>query len=114
MNEDAERPWGIYETLLDSDKYKVKKISVKPKQRPSYEYHHKRSEVWVVVQGVGLVTLDEEETAVFVGDVVEVPVGAKHRIQNTDDTEDLVFIEVQHGTYFGEDDIVRVSDDYNR
>jgi mannose-6-phosphate isomerase len=114
MNEYVERPWGTYETLLDSDKCKVKKISVKPKQRPSYQYHHKRSEVWVVVEGAGLVTLDEKETTVSVGDVVEVPAGAKHRIQNTDDTENLVFIEVQHGTYFGEDDIVRISDDYNR
>ncbi len=107
------RPWGHYENLLDVDYCKVKRIVVKPNQRPSYQYHHKRSEHWVIVQGTALVTLEGEEVTYIPGDHIFIPTGKKHRIQNTG-KNDLIFIEVQCGTYFGEDDIVRVSDDYNR
>ena len=92
MNYKEERPWGTFENLLDTDYCKVKEIVIKKGGRPSYQYHHKRSEVWVVVN---------------------VPVGTKHRVENRND-EDLKFIEVQVGTYFGEDDIVRLEDDYGR
>lgn len=108
-----DRPWGHYENLLDADYCKVKRITVRKGQRPSYQYHHKRSEHWVVVQGSALVTIDDDEKTHEVGDHIFVPVGSKHRIENVGE-EDLIFIEVQCGTYFGEDDIVRVSDDYNR
>jgi mannose-6-phosphate isomerase len=111
--ETDERPWGRYEVLLDADYCKVKRLWVKPGQRPSYQYHHKRSEVWTVVAGSGIVVLDDEPRAVAAGNTIIVPVGVKHRIENTG-SEDLVFIEVQHGSYFGEDDIVRIEDDYKR
>lgn len=109
-----QRPWGTFENLLDCELCKVKKIVVKPQQQPSYQYHHKRSEVWVVVQGTGVVTLNDEPVGVTKGDIVEIDVLEKHRIKNVSETEDLIFIEVQLGTYFGEDDIVRISDDYKR
>ena len=113
MTEVVKKPWGTYENLLDSTECKVKRIVVKPEQRPSYQYHFKRSEVWVVVGGSGIVTIEGEDMSVSAGSTITVPIRAKHRIKNTG-TEDLVFIEVQLGTYFGEDDIVRVEDDYER
>ena len=107
------RPWGMFQNLLDTDYCKVKRIAVNPDQRLSYQYHHKRSEVWTIVKGSGLMTLDDFEFKVSEGDVIEIPVKKKHRIQNNGEDE-LIFIEVQHGSYFGEDDIVRLQDDYKR
>ena len=107
------RPWGSFEHLLDTDYCKVKEIIVKPGQRLSYQYHHKRSEAWVVVQGVATVTLDDKDINYAVGEIVDIPVGMKHRVRN-DYEDDLIFIETQTGTYFGEDDIVRIEDDYGR
>ena len=111
------RPWGSFEHLLDTDYCKVKEIIVKPGQRLSYQYHHKRSECWVVVQGRATVTLDgkdfEYESDNQLGNIVNIPVGTKHRVRN-DEEIDLIFIETQTGTYFGEDDIVRLEDDYGR
>ena len=116
-NYKEERPWGTFENLLDTDYCKVKEIVIKKGGRPSYQYHHKRSEVWVVVQGEAVVTLNDVEY-IFKAlknftPVINVPVGTKHRVENRQD-EDLRFIEVQVGTYFGEDDIVRLEDDYGR
>ena len=114
-----ERPWGSFENLLDEKYCKVKRIIVKPGQRLSYQYHHKRSEVWVVVQGEACATIENpngmsyKECTYGVGDVIEIPKEAKHRVQN-EGKEDLIFIETQVGTYFGEDDIVRLEDDYGR
>jgi len=113
MNYKEKRPWGNFENLLDADFTKVKIITVSPGQRPSYQYHHKRSEHWVIVEGKAVVVLDDEEINLTVGEHIFIPVGAKHRVENRSD-EDLKFIEVQCGTYFGEDDIVRLSDDYKR
>ena len=111
------RPWGSFENLLDEEYCKVKRIIVKPGQRLSYQYHHKRSECWVVVQGRATVTLDgkdfEYESDNQLGNIVNIPVGTKHRVRN-DEEIDLIFIETQTGTYFGEDDIVRLKDDYGR
>ena len=112
-NYKEERPWGTFENLLDTDYCKVKEIVIKKGGRQSYQYHHQRSELWVVVQGEAVATLDDVETTYKVGEVVNVPVGTKHRVENRQD-EDLKFIEVQVGTYFGEDDIVRLEDDYGR
>ena len=108
-----ERPWGKFEVLVDNDYCKVKRITVKPDGRLSYQYHHKRSEVWTVVKGIATVTLDDEMTLYPYGETILIPQGAKHRVENRG-MDDLVFIEVQHGSYFGEDDIVRIQDDYNR
>ena len=109
-----ERPWGSFENLLDTEYCKVKRIIVKPGQRLSYQYHHKRSECWVIVQGWAAITLDDKFLSYKTGDVVEIPVGMKHRVMNNHIKEDLIFIETQTGTYFGEDDIVRIEDDYGR
>ena len=113
MSEIVEKPWGTYQNLLDSEECKVKKIVILPNQRPSYQYHYKRTEVWIVVKGTGLVTIDDKDQVVKEQSIVVVPTMCKHRIKNTG-SEQLIFIEVQMGSYFGEDDIVRVSDDYGR
>jgi mannose-6-phosphate isomerase len=107
------RPWGSYFVLEDAETHKVKRIEVKPKGRLSYQYHYKRSEVWTMVKGEAIVTLDGKRIPLNAGEVIEIPREAKHRIENLGD-ETLVFIEVQLGTYFGEDDIVRIEDDYER
>ena len=107
------RPWGCYEILHEEKNCKVKKITVKPGERLSYQYHNKRSEVWTVLTGVATVTLNGELSYIKSGETILIPQGAKHRVANSI-TDDLVFIEVQHGSYFGEDDIVRIEDDYDR
>mgnify|MGYP003118582188 FL=1 len=107
------RPWGSFEHLLDCGICKVKRIIVKPSGRLSYQFHHERNEVWVIVQGEATVTLDDEEKIFTETQIVEIPVGTKHRVENKG-KEDLIFIETQTGTYFGEDDIVRLEDDYGR
>lgn len=113
MNYKENRPWGEFENLLEEDYCKVKKIVIKPGQAPSYQYHYKRSEVWTIVQGEGELKLDEKMSSVKTGDTITVPVGSKHQIRNSGN-QDLIFIEVQLGEYFGEDDIVRLEDSYGR
>ena len=113
MNQTEKRPWGLFENLLERDDCKVKIITVKPGQAPSYQSHKHRCERYVIVQGEATITLDDVETVHTKGDIVVVDYKQKHRVRCTSD-EDLIFIEVQLGTYFGEDDIVRHSDDYNR
>jgi mannose-6-phosphate isomerase-like protein (cupin superfamily) len=113
MNYKEQRPWGEFENLLDSDLCKVKQIIIKPGQAPSYQYHYKREECWVIVQGSGELLLNDELVNVHLGDIIHIPLLAKHQIKNTSDV-DLIFIEVQIGEYFGEDDIVRLKDSYGR
>ena len=108
------RPWGHFIVLSEDQYAKVKRISVYPGQKLSYQMHYKRSEVWTVVQGSGYVIIDGIYQRVGTGSVVQIPAGRKHRVANDHEYEPLVFIEVQHGEYFGEDDIVRFEDDYNR
>lgn len=107
------RPWGSFTILEETATYKVKRIVVKPGQRLSYQYHERRSENWTIVQGDAKVTLDENHLILTVGQSVHIPLRSRHRVENLTDS-DLVFIEVQTGTYFGEDDIVRIEDDYKR
>ena len=114
MNYVEKRPWGKFENLLDVEYCKVKRITIDPLQRISYQYHSKRKEAWTVVKGRGVVTLNGSAISVVKGDTVTIPFETKHRIENIDNEDELIFIEVQSGTYFGEDDIVRLSDDYNR
>jgi mannose-6-phosphate isomerase len=112
--EHDERPWGSYTVLDDSaPDHKVKRIVVKPGKRLSYQRHARRAEHWFVVHGEGRVTIEGQDRRVGAGDSVEVPTGAAHRIESTGH-DDLVFVEVQHGDYFGEDDIVRLEDDFGR
>lgn len=113
MNYKENRPWGDFENLLDSELCKVKKIVIKPGQAPSYQYHYKRSEVWTIVQGEAELKLDDKIIKLNKWDTVTIPLQAKHQIRNIGE-EDLVFIEVQLGNYFGEDDIVRIQDNYGR
>ena len=108
-----ERPWGKFEILVDSDNCKVKRITVYPGGRLSYQYHYKRSEVWTIVSGVATMTLNDKISDYIYGETILIPQGTKHRVENKG-LDDLVFIEVQHGSYFGEDDILRIEDDYNR
>jgi mannose-6-phosphate isomerase-like protein (cupin superfamily) len=109
----ASPPWGRWEVLLDEPTYKVKRITVLPDKRLSYQKHFKREEHWTIVQGQALVTLDGQELPCGPGETVNIPPQAAHRIANPG-REELVFIEVQRGTYFGEDDIIRLQDDYGR
>lgn len=108
------RPWGHYDVLLDTDYCKVKRIVVRPGQRLSYQYHHKRQEAWTVVQGVARVTLNGSDRDYHAGETAIIRLGDKHRMANPSKTQDMILIEVQNGTYFGEDDIVRIEDDYSR
>ena len=107
------RPWGMYEVLLDSDECKVKRITVAPGQRLSYQYHTKRREFWTVIKGSLSIVLDDEKVFREAGESITIPLGAQHRAWN--ETDEIVqFIEVQTGDYFGEDDIIRIQDDYGR
>lgn len=107
------RPWGFYEILSDRKDHKVKRITVYPGKRLSYQRHFRRAEHWYIVSGEATVTLDGGEYELKGGNTVDIPVGSWHRIKNTG-TTNLVFIEVQRGDYFGEDDIERAEDDYGR
>ncbi len=107
------RPWGMFENLLDSAVCKVKRLTVDPGQHLSLQYHHKRSEHWVVVSGTATVQLDGETLTLEVGHSIDIPLGAHHALGNDTDAP-VIVIEVQMGSYFGEDDIVRVSDPYGR
>lgn len=111
--EHDERPWGNYTVLEDAPDHKVKTILVYPGKRLSYQRHEHRSEHWFVVRGEGKVTLDGVEHPVAAGTAIDVPIGAAHRVENTG-RADLVFIEVQHGKSFAEDDVVRLEDDFGR
>ncbi len=107
------RPWGRYQVLDQQADHKVKRIVVLPGQRLSLQRHQRRAEHWFVVQGRAVVTRDGEELVLEAGQGVDLPRGAWHRVHNPGE-EELVFIEVQTGDYFGEDDIERREDDYGR
>ncbi len=107
------RPWGSYTVLDDDGTHKVKRIVVLPGKRLSYQRHARRSEHWFIVRGQAMVTLDGSQFELVAGQSVDIPVGTDHRIENPGPGE-VVFVEVQHGEYFGEDDIVRLEDDYGR
>ncbi len=111
--EHDERPWGNYTVLDEAAGYKVKRIEVLPGKRLSYQRHSRRSEHWMVVRGTGKVTIDGTEIPVSPGIAVDIPSGAAHRIESTG-SEKLVFVEIQRGDYLGEDDIIRLEDDFGR
>ncbi len=111
--EHDERPWGSYTVLGDEQDHKVKQLIVAPGKRLSYQRHAHRAEHWFVVRGSGVVTLDGVDHPVEAGSAIDVALGAAHRMSNTGDDE-LVFIEVQHGESFAEDDIERLEDDFGR
>ncbi|UOF01244.1 mannose-1-phosphate guanylyltransferase/mannose-6-phosphate isomerase [Bdellovibrio reynosensis] len=107
------RPWGYFEILKDTETFKSKVIRVNPQSQLSYQSHAKREEHWTITKGSGEVVLNDEVIPVSAGTHIHIPLGAKHRMRNTSN-EMLEFVEVQLGTYFGEDDIVRYQDDYKR
>lgn len=107
------RPWGTYEVLDEGELFKVKRIEVLPGKRLSYQKHAKRAEHWFVVSGQAKVTLNDQDVVVPAGQAIDIPIGAAHRVEN-EAAETLVFIEVQRGSYLGEDDIVRLQDDFGR
>ena len=109
----SERPWGKYTVLREDSGYKLKIIEVNKGQRLSYQFHNKRSEVWIIVEGSCEVTIDGNKKKLVYGDSIKINKKSKHRIYNNSNSI-LKFIEVQTGSYFGEDDIIRIEDDYNR
>jgi len=114
QDQDGHRPWGFYEVLSeDHADHKVKRITVWPGKRLSLQWHQRRREHWIVIEGLALVTLDGKEIRLLPSESIDIPHRAQHRIENIGDVP-LVFIEVQQGEYFGEDDIIRVEDDFGR
>lgn len=109
----AHRPWGSYTILDDNKSYKVKQITVRPGAKLSLQYHHHRSEHWIVVKGTATVTVGDDTFELHQNESTYIPKESKHRLANNQ-KEDLVLIEAQVGTYLGEDDIVRLQDDYKR
>ena len=107
------RPWGKFENLLDNKYCKVKKITVEPKKRLSLQYHNFRSEHWLVVNGTANVFVDGKRIVLFPGNSIDIPIKSHHYIENKQN-ENLIIIETQLGTYFGEDDIVRLDDPHER
>ena len=107
------RPWGRYEVLQDLPTHKVKAIWVDPGKRLSYQRHKHRSEHWYIVYGTAQVVVNDVETILESGSTVTVLAGELHRIGNVGKIP-MLFIEVQTGTYYGEDDIERIQDDYGR
>ena len=126
-DETVDSPWGNYTSLdkglcYPGQCWQVKRIVVKPKQRLSLQYHHHRSEIWIFLEGEGIVQVSENHKKVKeddfkkvkAGDTAFIPLESTHRLTNTSDKDDLVMIEVQVGDNVKEDDIVRLTDDYGR
>jgi mannose-6-phosphate isomerase len=112
MNSEV-RPWGSFEILQENSVYKVKLVIVHPGKRLSYQRHEKRAEHWFIVSGEAEVTIDGEVSRMASGNSIDIGIGVAHRIANIG-TQVLKFIEIQTGTYFGEDDIIRLEDDFGR
>ena len=111
--ERTQRPWGWYETVSESPQHKIKRIGVLPGHRISLQKHNRRAEHWVVVQGTARVTLGERSFDLVAGEHCDIALGQVHRLANLT-SEPMEIIEVQFGAYLGEDDIVRLGDDYGR
>ena len=109
-----QRPWGSFTILDERNSFKVKRIEVLPGKRLSYQRHQKRAEHWFVVQGTAKVTLNGAEILVETGEAIDIETGMAHRVENPHSSDLLIFIETQTGSYFGEDDIERLDDDFGR
>ena len=107
------RPWGSYQSVDQGERFQVKRIVVKPGGRLSLQTHHHRAEHWIVVRGTARVTIGDEIKIVHENESTYIPMGSRHRLENPGKI-DLELIEVQTGSYLGEDDIVRIEDDYRR
>lgn len=113
MEEKSSRPWGYFQFIKEEPGYKIKKIAIKPAGCLSLQRHRRRSEHWFVLDGTGLATIDDKTLILQKGASADIPHGSLHRLENTGDV-DLIIIEIQTGTYFGEDDIERLEDIYGR
>jgi mannose-1-phosphate guanylyltransferase/mannose-6-phosphate isomerase len=113
MHNRVYRPWGFYESLIQGDRFQVKRIVVDPGRQLSLQSHYHRAEHWVVVNGTALVTRDNETMILRENESVYLPLGCVHRLKNPGKIP-LTLIEVQSGAYLGEDDIVRIEDTYGR
>jgi mannose-6-phosphate isomerase-like protein (cupin superfamily) len=107
------RPWGAFHVLEEGPGFKVKRITVNPGGRLSLQSHKHRAEHWTVVNGIATVTVDQSVTDLKRGQAADIPLGAKHRLENFG-AEPVDIIEVQFGDYLGEDDIIRYDDVYKR
>ncbi len=112
-NERSLTPWGFWQVLEEGKDYKVKRLYIHPGHRLSYQKHEQREESWMIADGEALIVLDGQERRLKAGDTIQIPKKSLHRIGNPGERP-LVFFEVQRGTYFGEDDIIRIDDDYKR
>jgi mannose-1-phosphate guanylyltransferase/mannose-6-phosphate isomerase len=113
LHQHVHRPWGGYEILSSADHYQVKRLTLKPGARISVQYHHHRSEHWVIISGIAKVRVGEQYMTLSQNQSTFIPVGVIHSLENPGD-ENLEVIEVQSGSYLGEDDIVRLEDYYGR
>ena len=111
--EEDHRPWGYYQVYADEADHKVKRIVVYPGKRLSLQRHQRRAEHWFVLSGEAVVTRDDKEIHLVAEQAIDIPRGAVHRVANPG-TENMAFIEIQTGDYFGEDDIERLEDDFGR
>jgi len=111
---ESHRPWGYYTVQADSDRYKSKEIVIFPGKRVSLQRHQHRAEHWLIIEGIAEVTIDDQVLRLEPGQSIDIPRGAKHRIANPATSDQLRFIELQTGDYYGEDDIERFADDYGR
>jgi mannose-1-phosphate guanylyltransferase/mannose-6-phosphate isomerase len=107
------RPWGCYEDIDSGERFRVKRITVEPGRKLSLQWHHHRAEHWVIVSGTARVTRGTETQLLTENQSIYIPVGETHRLENPGKVP-LELIEVQTGGYLGEDDIVRVDDEYHR
>ncbi|MDI6785894.1 MAG: phosphomannose isomerase type II C-terminal cupin domain [bacterium] len=112
-NEEDHRPWGYYVVLSDEVNHKIKRIVVYPNKRLSLQRHLHRHEHWYIIYGKAIVTLGNKQISLKAGSSIDIPTGTVHRIENIS-KKDMIFIEIQRGTYFGEDDIERLEDDFGR
>jgi mannose-1-phosphate guanylyltransferase len=109
-----QRPWGQFEVLLSGPGFQVKRLTVKPLKRLSLQWHRHREEHWAVARGTAKVTIDGVQHTLGRGQAMDVPRTAVHRIENISSIDNLEIIELQTGDYLGEDDIVRIEDDFGR
>ena len=107
------RPWGYYESIIEEERFQVKLINVKPGEKLSLQMHHHRSEHWIVVSGTAKVEIDQKDFTLHENESTYIPLGSKHRLSNPGKIP-LKLIEVQSGSYLGEDDIERFEDVYGR
>lgn len=110
----VERPWGRSEFLLEDEGYTVKRLFIYPGKRFSYQKHTRRTEQWTVAVGEAVAILDGKEIRLTEGESIIIPLGAAHRLGNPDKSKNLSVIEIQRGEYFGDDDTIRLEDDFGR